>query len=453
MPLLTLPIFTDFLSVSDFGIYALATFYGVFGSGIINLGLLTVFERNFFELSSLKRKSLLFTTLIFTLFNFSLIYLLTHIFSDFISESLFKQNQLRDILPLALAFQTFKTFNQYFFIFFKNYENAKKYSYYSILESMLSTGLALIFVASASMGIYGFILGQFLGVFLVFILMFTILLYPFSNRFKFYLLKNQLRMSLPLTPRIFFGVINTQFDRYMLGLLGAVGGVGLYDIGQKIANISFSFMTSIQNIYSPQVYKKLFSSQPQERLSVGSYLTPFFYLSILACLFVGVFSFEILSILTTSEFHDAAPIVSILSLLYGFYFFAKQPQLLFAKKTGLISLLSFVSIALNITLNLPLIHYFGIIGAACATTIAGITSTGIYFYFGQKYAPIRFDKSVYLILLYFVISILTVLYFDFINIHYSRLLPLKVFIFGLFIFKGYKSQIIDLNAFKYFEKR
>jgi O-antigen/teichoic acid export membrane protein len=255
LPLLTLPIFTDFLSVSDFGIYALAVFYGVFGSGIINLGLLTVFERNFFELNSRKRKSLLFTTLIFTLLNFFLIYLLTHIFSDFISESLFKQKQLRDILPLALAFQTFKTFNQYFFIFFKNYENAKKYSYYSILESILSTGLPLIFVF-ASMGIYGFILGQFLGVFLVFILMFTILLYPFSNRFKFYLLKNQLRMSLPLTPRIFFGVINTQFDRYMLGLLGTVGGVGLYDIGQK--NCQYFFF--VYDLYS----KYLFASGLQK---------------------------------------------------------------------------------------------------------------------------------------------------------------------------------------------
>ena len=41
----------------------------------------------------------------------------------------------------------------------------------------------------------------------------------------------------------------------MLGLLSSLGGVGLYDIGQKIANTSFTFMTTIQNVFAPQVYK------------------------------------------------------------------------------------------------------------------------------------------------------------------------------------------------------
>ena len=63
------------------------------------------------------------------------------------------------------------------------------------------------------------------------------------------LLKAQLKLSLPLTPRLKDGLINSQFDRYMLGLLGSLGGVGFYDIGQKIANTSFTFMTTIQNVF------------------------------------------------------------------------------------------------------------------------------------------------------------------------------------------------------------
>ena len=448
LPIITLPIFTSFLSVGEFGKYALALLYGTFGSGIINLGLLTVFERNFFELSSPKRKNLLFSTLVFTLLTFSLILSLTFIFSDFISVSVFKQNQLSDILPLALAFQTFKTFNQYFFVYFKNYENAKKYTYISILESLFSIGFALAFVAFASMGIYGFLLGQFLGVFLIFIAVFTLLFYPFTNCFKFHLLRNQLALSLPLTPRIFFGVINTQFDRYMLGVLGSLGGVGLYDIGQKIANTTFSFMTTIQNVYSPQVFKRLFSKRVDEKMSVGRYLAPFFYLSILACLSVGILSYEILFIFTPVEFHSAAPVVSILCILYGFYFFGKQPQLLYAKKTGLISILSLVSIGLNIGLNIPLIHHFGLVGAACATTIAGVISTAISFYYGQKYAPIKYEKKVYFILLYFVFSILTTLYMMNIDINYKLLLFFKLVVLIIYLIIGWISEIFNFNMIK-----
>ena len=448
LPLLTLPIFTRFLSVEDFGLYALAIFYGVFGSGVINLGLITVYERNFFELDLILRKNVLFTTLIFALLNFLLVVSITYFFSDTIAKFIFRQNQLKEILPLALAFQTFKTFNQYFFIYLKNYENAEKYTYLAIIESILSIGIALLFVVEFSMGIYGFIFGQFFGVFVVFLITFSTLFFPFSSRFEFELLKSQLKLSLPLTPRIFFGVINTQFDRYMLGLLGTAGGVGLYDIGQKIANTTFSFMTTIQNVYSPQVYKRLFSKDVQERMSVGRYLTPFFYLSILVCLCVGVFSYEIIYLLTPSEFHAAAPIISILCLLYGFYFFGKQPQLLYAKKTGLISLLSLVSITLNIALNIPLIHYFGLMGAAFATTLAGVVSTAISFYYGQKYAPIRYEKKVYLILLYFVFSILTTLYIMKIDIEYKLLLVFKLVVLVIYLFIGWISKIFNYNTFK-----
>ena len=44
----------------------------------------------------------------------------------------------------------------------------------------------------------------------------------------------------------------------MLGLVGLIGGVGLFDIGQRIANTSFTFMTTLQNIYAPKVYNRFF---------------------------------------------------------------------------------------------------------------------------------------------------------------------------------------------------
>ncbi len=445
IPILILPIVTEFISVKDFGMYALATIYGVFCSGLINLGLSSVFERNFFELCPRKRKDVLFTIFVFILFNYLGMAIFTFHFSDEIASGIFQQNQLKDFLLITLTFQSFKSFNQYFLSYLKNYENAKKHTYISIFESLLSTGLALIFVVYASMGIYGFIFGQSIGVFVVFTLTFIYLFFPFQNRFDLNLLKAQLSLSLPLTPRIFFGVINTQFDRYMLGLLGAVGGVGVYDIGQKLANTTFTFMTALQNIFSPQVYKKFFSDDPHFRNSVGVYLTPFFYLSVFVCLVLGVFSYEFLYLLTPEEFHDAAPIVSILSLLYGFYFFAKQPQLLFAKKTALISLITLLTIGLNIALNLPMIYYFGEIGAACATATAGVISTGISFYYGQKYTPIRYEKEVYLILLYFIIAIVGSLFLSSLNTPYQTIIIIKCLFIIFYVYAGWQLGILNIK--------
>ena len=62
----------------------------------------------------------------------------------------------------------------------------------------------------------------------------------------------------------------------MLGVLGSLGGEGLFDIGQKIANTSFVFMTTVQNIYSPQVYKRFFSRNPKIKNSKGKGITHLF---------------------------------------------------------------------------------------------------------------------------------------------------------------------------------
>ena len=51
IPLVSLPWFSKFLSLEEFGIFALSIFFGTFISGISNLGLLNVFERNYFEIS------------------------------------------------------------------------------------------------------------------------------------------------------------------------------------------------------------------------------------------------------------------------------------------------------------------------------------------------------------------------------------------------------------------
>lgn len=448
LPLIALPVFTSYISSEEFGLYALAVFYGTFGAGLANLGLSSVFERNFFEKTPIERKKLLWNILWFVMLCFSMIGFLTIQFNFSISQFIFQSSVLAKFLFLGLFFQTFKSLNIYFFTYLKNYENAQKFTYLSILESSLSIGIAMGLVVYFSMGLYGFILGQAIGVLITFIITFLFVFFPFKYKFDIQLLKDQLSLSLPLTPRIFFGLINSQFDRYMLGILSSMGGVGLYDIGQKIANTSFSFMTSVQNVFAPQVYKRLFSKDIVVQKSVGAFLTPFFYLCILFCLTLSLFSFEIIYILTPEEFHKAAPIVSILSLLYGFYFFAKQPQLLIAKKTGLISILSFVSIFSNIVLNVFFIKYYGVIGAAFATLLAGSISTAISFYFGQKYTPIQYEKSLFLILLYFIAVVFAHLLFDYLGFQYPLRFLFKVLSMIFYLILGHQSGIISIAKVK-----
>jgi O-antigen/teichoic acid export membrane protein len=384
IPLLTLPVFTRILTKGDFGVYALAQIYAVFMSGLANFGLIISYERNFFQYRDKKKASeLLYSTLIFVITVFSVFVFLTYLFKAHISRLIIGTSQHSGLLFWAFCAVGFASFKTYYLTYFKNIENAKSFTRYTIYESLIGAFSSLFLVAYLRTGVIGLVWGQLLASFIVFFILTTnfLKILPFS--FNWLILKESLKLSYPLAPRVFIGVIGQQFDKYMIGLLATIGGVGIYSIGQRISYMVFTYMTAIQNVYSPQVYRRMFDKAEKGGESIGVYLTPFVYLSIAAALMISLFSEEIISILTPKSYHGAIDIVIILSMFYGSMFFGKQPQLVFAKKTHITLLLSIVTIALNIGLNIPFIMKWGTIGAAWATLSAGLISGSISFAVSQ----------------------------------------------------------------------
>lgn len=452
IPLLSLPFFTRFLSPEDYGSLALSMVYAVFSVGVLNFGLITIFERNYFEQKNYKEKlSLMWTCLLFVALNLSFGFVLTLNYEPILNFYLFNKNLPTFLTALAFGHIGLKSLLQFFYIHYRNAQKANIYALFSLLEAVLCVSLSVLFVFSKK-GILGFVLGQILGVFILFSVLAMVALLRGDISFKFSLLKRNLVFSLPLTPRVFFGVINTQFDRYMLGFFGNNGGVGIFDIGQKIANIGFLFSTVLQQVFAPKVFQTYIDQPEQFAKKIGSYLAPFFYVTTFFSFLLGLFSQEILFVLTTPLFYDAYPIILILNMLYTTYFFGKQPQLLLAKKVKLISLLSFLSVFTNILISIPLIRIYGIMGAALGTFSSGMLSSLCSFYFAQKYAKIEYDKQIYFVFCLFQVIMLLLLVIWYFKLNYFISLTVKFCFllgFSLYIFK---NQLIDFSAVKGFMK-
>ena len=120
-----------------------------------------------------------------------------------------------------------------------------------------------------------------------------------------------------------------------------------------------------------------------------------------------------------------------------------------SQKTGLISVLSFVTISLNIGLNYPMIKS-GVMGAVWATTTAGILSTGIHLYFGQKYAHINYEKIVFVLFAYFVFSLISIYLLSNYFPDLDSLTKIKfLFVIGYSLI-GIKAKILKKNSFDFF---
>jgi len=447
LPIVTLPIFTRILTVTDYGVFALAEIYGIFVSGVVNFGLTTSYERNFFQYIDKKKSAELFySTLFFVLINFLAASVVTFIFKNSIALALVGSIEYGRLLFWVFLSTVMMGFKQYFLIYFKNTELAKDFAIYTLDETLLGVVMSMFFVVYLKSGIVGLAWGQCLASFVILLVLIVKFIKIMPICFNWEVLKDSLSISLPLTPRIFVGVVSTQFNKYILKLLNTAGGVGVFSMAQRIANVSFIVMTTFQNVFNPQVYKKMFSGELSAGKEIGEYLSPFIYFSIFICLLISLFSGEIVRLLTVPSFYGAAPIVSILSMYYGFLFFGKINgiQLIYKKKIFLISMFTFADIGFSLIISIPLIIKFGAVGAALATLLGGFITGTVAFIVSQNYFRIHWElKKIVTIFSVFCISSLLALLFLLNFVAYPMGLTIRIFCVFVYMFLGVKFCILS----------
>ena len=392
---MSLTLFTRVLGPEEFGIIALAMVYAVFIGGLANFGMTAAFDRNFFKCreENIPPATLLYTCLAFVIFNFIWLGLLTYLLRTPIARFLTGTPTAGPVIVAALGGQMFSSLIVYYLSYFKNNAEASIYTKYTIANTLLNLATGVVLVVYLRMGAIGIFYAQMATAAAIFLLLTARFIVTHPVTFSRPLFKASLRIAYPLTPRIFFEVIGTQLDKYMLSLLATLGNVGIYDIGQKIARAVFTFLTAIQNTYSPQVYRQMFENKVDGGIAIGRYLTPFAYLSFAVALLAALLSEEIIMYLTPAPFHGATSIIAILAVYFGTMFFGKinGNQLIYTKKTHISSALTALGIVLNIALNIPFIYLWGAVGAAWATMLAGLISGLISHITAQHYYRIHWE--------------------------------------------------------------
>jgi O-antigen/teichoic acid export membrane protein len=451
LPIITLPIFTRILSKEDFGLLALVSIYGLFASGLANFGMTSAFERNYFQYrdDKVKMAQLIYTTVLFTSVMFTVLAIVTYIFRTPIAAFVTGDGDNGMIIFWSFpAFYFYHIAFQYFLIYYKNAGMAKRFSTFKILNRFTSFLLSLFFVAVLDYGILGIIYSQLWAGTFVLVILIVLFTREYKPALSFDVFKESIKISYPLTPRIFIGVIGTQFDKYMINLLGSLGGTGIYSLGKKLSDMLFTGMTALQNVFNPHVYELMFEEQQGSGKKIGEYLTPFVYISVAAALLLVSFAEEIVFLLMTSAYGAAAPIAMVLTLYFAILFFGKITgiQLIYSKKTHITSVLSFISIGLNIALNIPFIYKWGAMGAAMATLLSALMSGSLSLFVAQKYFKIHWEIRKLFPMYGFLFATAGLLLFlvD-IQLAYGIRLCVKLGLFALFILYGNRITIVTMT--------
>jgi O-antigen/teichoic acid export membrane protein len=398
-PLVTLPLITAKISPMGYGAWALAVAYASFVTGLANLGLTAGFERNFFAHPAPAERSALLHGILGCVAVLCLCGgLLTAIWRAEIAAWLINDQSQGPLICVAYAASAVTGLKAYYLLALRNTDDARAYAWYSIDEAVLGAVTSVTLVVGLDWGPVGLAAGQLLAT----VVVSSALAWRFCRSSPAWhevtphvrpMLRSALRISVPLTPRVFVGVLSTNFDKYILGQLTTLGGVGVYAVAQRLAYAAFQVMTAIEHMFVPEVYRRLFQGRADAAQSVGRFLTPFAVISAGVALGVVLVAEEAVAWVTDDAYAAAVPMVCLLATSYGLMFFGKVPQLTFAKKTAWTSALTLVTLVMNVIICLVAVPRWGAVGAAGATVVSGLLALALGQWLRQKAFAIEWERG------------------------------------------------------------
>jgi len=275
------------------------------------------------------------------------------------------------ILPAILILNSL---NSFLVNFFRTFQDIKKYSALSVLQTFLIVIIVLYF----SLNHYNFffsIFGIFLALFINFLVLFMIIYYNIG--FKVPKLKNlrkYLSFGLPLIPTNLSSWTLDVSDRLIIGILLGTAAVGYYSPGYSLGNIVLMLVMPFSILLFPLLTKNYENGKIEEVKKYLFYSMKYYLLlAIPTVIGISLLSEPLITIISTPEVAQEGflitPFSAISGMLAGIYAIMLQ-VLLLKKKTRITGIFWIASAIINITFNILVIPYLGILGAAIITLIS-----------------------------------------------------------------------------------
>ena len=416
---LTLPLFTRYLTIEDYGLVALFILFGNVCSSIFSFGLQSAAYRFYFKFPIEIFRVINTTIILFVLGVFFLVGMfILHPNSERISLYIFDNAISAKMVMWAFLNGCFN----YLFIYFSHMLAAQKRAAtatynaiaHVLLNVILTTYFLLVHSYTYLAPIYAISITNFI------IVISTV----FTNRnlftwhFSVGRLKSAIFFSYPEVPNILIGLIYAAFDKGMLNKHTGLGSVGHYEFGTKFANFLKVFMDAINKSWAPFFME---NAERREDDSKSIIVNRFYDLTFLFMFFglgVAYFTEEALWILTTEDYHQAKYVTPLIIMYYlvGILGFLSVQQLMYAEKLIYMLPVTIVGVFSNVSLNIILIPIYGAIGAAIATASSSLVSSILLLWLANKVYPLPFSAwkllGIYGLTIFFLIGVYPMLMVD-----------------------------------------
>ncbi|WP_321421167.1 polysaccharide biosynthesis C-terminal domain-containing protein [uncultured Methanobacterium sp.] len=394
--LIFLPVMTKSFSTADYGIWVQINTTIALVVSASNLGLPYTMLR---FLSAEKDKTVIqerfYSITAVLIFSASIISLILLIFSSTISSYLFNNNSNIALLLIPLTF--FSCLNGLLINYFRTFQQMKKYSIFLILQTYLAVFI-VSYLALNGFDIYIASTGLLISNLIIFIIISILIIKDIGLKIpKFSNIREYLSFGIPTVPANLSYWILDSSDRYLIGILMGTLFVGYYSPGYTLGYIIVMIMAPF-SLLLPSILPKYYEEKNEKQMHIYlDYSLKFFLLFAIPSVFgLSMLSKPLLLILTTPEIalngYLVTPFIALSFLLYGFHAIISN-VLVLEKKTKIFGLIWITAALLNLGLNIFLIPYIGILGAAISTLIAYFIATLITLVYTTKSFKFNFNPK------------------------------------------------------------
>ncbi len=416
MGLLLLPLYTSYLSTEEYGILAILEITSQFAVAVIGLNLSSGMMRwaaQERQLSS--RKTIIFTTYTAVIFFILVFNLLVFPFSGNFSLLFFGHENFYQYFQILWLWISFDILNHITTNLLRVKERSFLFIVLFLSKLLVILSLTIYFIVKMELGVKGVILGQLIGNVLFFVGTIPLIFRNIIFKFDFAILKQMSRYSIPLIFSTVSMMVLTMSDRYMIKYFLDYSEVGIYSLGYKIASVINLFLIqSFQMGFVPIAYKMF--DKPGAKRYFSKLTTYFVFAMVFLALLLIFYSKEVIMLFAPSNkgywvAYSVVPLLSLVFILRGLNQIVSL-GLHYVKKTKYNARIVLSAAILNIGLNLLLIPFLGIYGAALSTIISTTIMLLLFYIFSQKFYRIKYEKIKILKLLLvggglFALSLLT----------------------------------------------
>jgi O-antigen/teichoic acid export membrane protein len=388
------PLYTNRLTPSDYGVLALLMTTSSIGSSLFQLGLGSAFFRSYYDYpgDEAGQSKLLSTTFYILLISCLLFILVSYFVAGHLSELLFSTGEYDTLLRLIMLSAGFSTLQSLFLNVYRARKEAVKYSLFQVVFLGLRLALNIYFVAWAGKGLWGIVVSECITSVVSTVVLLIAIRKQIALSFSLREARILLSYGLPLVPHNLAGYVLSSSSLYFLRFFSSAEEVGLYSLGSRFGSlVQVLLLYPLAMSWSPMMLSVKDEDYAGEYYS--KVLTYFLGLGILLVLGISLLSREVIVLMTDQAYWAAYTVVPMISL--GYLWYGAQRILsvgMTLKRKTEYSAIVFVGAAgLSVILNFALVPPLGMVGAALSMMVIYLAISVAKYFVSRPLYEVRYE--------------------------------------------------------------